>query len=344
MPPFGETFPTSPFPKTDYTLAGAFIQDEIVLAGGRLRIIPAIRFDAYELSTGSDPLYTGARADQDGDRLSPKVGAVWQATEQFQLFANYAEGFKAPTPSQVNNGFSNIASGYTSVPNPNLTPETSTSFELGARLTQTAALGGVLNAQLVLFQSDYDDFISQQQVGGSFTPANPAIYQFVNFSSVEVEGIEARADLHWDNGIFVRAAAAYADGDQTTGTTTANLTTIDPTKVVVGLGYNDNAGRFGLEGIVTWSDHKDNIETNGLSCFNQNPLLGCYRGESFALLDVTAYWNVTDRVTARVGAFNLTDQKYGWWSDIRGVAASSTARDAYTQPGRNFGLSLSLRL
>ena len=345
VPPFGETFPTSPFPKTDYTLAGAFIQDEIVLAGGRLRIIPAVRFDAYELSTDSDPLYTGARADQDGDHVSPKLGVVWQAAGPFQLFANYAEGFKAPTPSQVNNGFSNIASGYTSVPNPDLTPETSQSIELGLRLTRAPALNGVLNAQLVLFKSEYEDFISQQQVGGAFTPANPAIYQFINFASVEAEGVEARADVHWDNGVYFRAAAAYADGEQTMGAaSTAHLTTIDPVKAVFGLGYNDTEGRFGLEGVVTWSARKDNRDTDGLGCFNLAPSAGCLTGKSFALLDVTAYWNVTDRVTARVGAFNLTDEKYGWWSDIRGVAAASAVRDAYTQPGRNFGLALSLRL
>ena len=344
VPPAGETFPTSPFPATDYTLAGAFIQDEIVLAGGALRIIPAVRFDSYELSTTSDSLYIGARADQDDNHFSPKVGVVWQATQQFQLFANYAEGFKAPTPSQVNNAFSNPAQGYTSAPNPNLDPETSQSIELGARLTHALALNGVLDAQVVVFQSDFEDFISQQIVSGAFTPANPAVYQFVNFASVEIEGIEARANLHWDNGVFLRAAAAYADGHQTTGTTTASLTTIDPVKVVLGMGYNDAAGRFGFEGVVTWSARKENRDTNGLGCFNQAPSLGCYTGDEFALVDVTAWWNVTDRVTARLGAFNLTDAKYGWWSDIRGVAATSTSRDAYTQPGRNFGLSLSLRL
>lgn len=344
VPPAGEVFPTSPFPKTDYTLAGAFIQDEIVLAGGRLRIIPAVRFDSYELSTTSDPLYTGARADQSDEHFSPKLGVVWQATEHFQLFGNYAEGFKAPTPSQVNNGFANLAQGYTSISNPNLSPETSQSTEFGVRLTHAPALNGVLDAQVVAFQADYEDFISQQMVGGAFTPANPAIYQFVNFSSVEVEGLEARASLWWDNGVYLRAAAAYADGDQTTGTTTAKLTTIDPVKVVFGLGYNEPAGRYGLEGIVTWSDSKAPRDTNGLGCFNQAPSLGCYVGQDFALIDVTAYWNVTDRVTARLGAFNLTDAKYGWWSDIRGVAATSAVRDAYTQPGRNFGLSLSLRL
>lgn len=358
VPPFGEVFPTSPFPKTDYTMAGAFIQDEIVLAGGALRIIPAVRFDAYELSTDSDPLYTGARADQDGDRVSPKIGVVWQASPQFQLFANYAEGFKAPTPSQVNNGFTNIASGYTSVPNPNLTPETSQSIELGARLTQASALNGVLNAQLVVFQSDYEDFISQQQVSGSFTPADPAVYQFVNFASVEVQGVEARANLDWDNGVFLRAAAAYADGDQTVGASPkASLTTIDPLKFVLGMGWNAAGGRFGFEGVVTVSGRKNYQDTNGLGCFNPATGVGCVISEEFALVDLTAYWNVTDNVTARVGVFNVFDTKYSWWSDVRGLArvnsspagqapvfSNPATTDAYTQPGRNFGLSLSLRL
>ena len=53
---------------------------------------------------------------------------------------------------------------------------------------------------------------------------------------------------------------------------------------------------------------------------------------------------MTDTVTVRAGAFNVFDEKYGWWSDVRGLSDASTVKDAYTQPGRNFGLSLTLRL
>ena len=89
---------------------------------------------------------------------------------------------------------------------------------------------------------------------------------------------------------------------------------------------------------MTWSDRKD-AATYELSCGS-----ACYTGDSFTLLDVTAYWNVTERATLRAGAFNLLDEKYGWWSDVRGLSAASSIKDAYTQPGRNFGLSLTLRL
>ncbi|RZJ05795.1 MAG: TonB-dependent hemoglobin/transferrin/lactoferrin family receptor [Brevundimonas sp.] len=343
VPPFGEVFPTSPFPRTDYTLAGAFLQDEISLLDGDLKIIPAVRWDAYELSTASDPLYVGARADQKDDRVSPKLGVVWWGTDQVGVFANWAQGFKAPTPSQVNNGFTNVASGYMSVPNPDLRPETSESVELGLRVREVPAFGGRMAGQLVVFQSDYQDFISQQQVSGGFTPADPAVYQFVNFTDVEVEGVEAKGDIWWDNGVTARVAAAYAEGRSTTAGATRALATIDPVKVVFGLGYDDPAGRFGAQAIATWSQAKSNGATTGLACYNADPAISCAVGDDVALLDLTGYWNVSERVTARVGVFNVLDETYSWWSDVRGVAATSTVLDAYTQPGRNVGLSLALR-
>lgn len=343
VPPMGETFPTSAFPKTDYVLGGLFIQDEIGLLDGALKIIPAVRWDSYDLSTADDPLYPGARADQSGDHVSPKLGVVWQATRTFQLFGNWAEGFKAPTPSQVNNYFANPAVGYTSAPNPDLRPETSRSLEIGARLREIDLFGGRLSGQLVGFQSDYEDFISQQMVSGSFTPADPAVFQFVNFTDVEISGVEAKADVWWDNGVSARFAAAWAEGDTTSAGLTTALPTIDPVKLVFGLGYDEPAGRFGGQAIVTWSQAKDAADTDGLSCFNANPALGCAVGDDFALLDLTAYWNLNDRVTARVGLFNVFDETYSWWSDVRGVAATSAVRDAWTQPGRNVGLSLALR-
>jgi hemoglobin/transferrin/lactoferrin receptor protein len=339
VPPFGETFPTSAFPKTDFTLAGLFVQDQISLFDGALSIIPAVRWDRYDLSTTDDPFYPGARADQSGDHISPKFGMVWQATPNFGLFGNFGEGFKAPTPSQVNNFFSNIAFGYTSLPNPDLRPETSRSLEIGARLRDVSLFDGRLSGQLVGFRSDYEDFISQQVVSGSFTPADPAVFQFVNFTGVEIHGVEAKANIWWASGVTARFAAAYADGeirDPVSGT--RSLDTIDPIKVVFGLGYDDPAGRFGGQAVVTGSRAKAQADTDNLACAG-----ACAVGDDFALLDLTAYWNVSDRVSVRAGLFNVFDETYSWWSDVRGVAATSAVLDAWTQPGRNLGLSLALR-
>ena len=48
-------------------------------------------------------------------------------------------------------------------------------------------------------------------------------------------------------------------------------------------------------------------------------------------------------LTLRGGVFNLFDEKYAAWSDVRGLADTSTAKDAYTRPGRNASVSASFR-
>jgi hemoglobin/transferrin/lactoferrin receptor protein len=60
-------------------------------------------------------------------------------------------------------------------------------------------------------------------------------------------------------------------------------------------------------------------------------------------VDLTAYWNINPLLSLRAGVFNLTDETYWWWSDVRGVAASSPTVDAYTQSGRNYSASLIFR-
>lgn len=329
-PPFGETFPTRAFPATDFTLGGVFLADEISLLDGRLTVFPALRFDFYKLDPTDDPLlpnFTGA--EQSGNRLSPKVGVTFDLTDTVMAYANYGTGFRAPTPTQVNNFFENLAFGYTSLPNPDLGPERSESFEAGLRYVDDVA-----TVSLTAFRADYDDFISQEVVGGSFTPSDPAQYQFVNIDSVRIEGIEARAALDFDNGVFARLAAAYADGDvRSPGVADQPLSTIDPISVVVGAGYRDPQGRFGTELSAIYNSRKELDETEGV-CSTE-----CFRPDPFVVLDLFAWVAVTDALKLRAGVFNLTDETYAYWSDVRGLSASSTVTEAYTRPGRNVSLS-----
>ncbi|MEQ1492690.1 MAG: TonB-dependent receptor, partial [Terricaulis sp.] len=260
-PPFGETFPARPFPNTDFTLAGAFIQDEISFMDGRVAFFPAVRYDSFEIEGERDALYPAsiAIANQSDSRVTPRLGVVAWPTETFGVFFNYAQGFKAPSPSQVNNAFANLASGYTSIPNPNLRPETSESLELGVRTRDTTLFGADLRAQGNAFMGQYEDFIEQTQTGNF---GDPAIFQWVNLGEVEVWGLEGRADLTWNNGFGLAVSAAFADGDEIDPVSGAHapLESIDPLKIVTGLSYNDPDGRFGGQAIVSYITRKDNNE------------------------------------------------------------------------------------
>ena len=334
VPPAGETFPTRAFPATDFTLGGVFVGDEIALADGLVTLFPAVRFDAYKLDATEDPLlptFTGA--DQSDDHVSPRLGAVVKLSDAVRLYANYASGFKAPEPGQVNQFFGNLAFGYISEPNPDLGPERSESWEGGVRFGN-----GPLSASLTAFKARYKDFISQEVVSGSFTPTDPAIYQFINVGRVSVKGIEGKAEARLANGLTGRLAFAYADGDEILPDDSRTpLGSIDPLSVVAGIGYRDPAGRFGGEVIATHNSRKSLASTAGV-CANE-----CFRPGAFTVIDATAFVRLADRLTLRAGVFNITDEKYAYWSDIRGLAADSAVTDAYTRPGRNASASISFR-
>ncbi len=333
VPPFGESFPSRAFPVTDFTLGGIFVGDAIEIAGGAFTLYPAVRFDFYDLDPTDDPLLPNfAATGQDGSRLSPKVGAVVKlGNGDIRLFANYAQGFRAPTPSQVNNFFENLAFGYTSAPNPDLEPETSETFEGGIRYGTDQ-----VDLSLTGFVADYANFISQEQVGGSFTPFDPAVFQFVNLDSVKVNGVEARASYQAENGFRARFAIAYADGEvQSPGAPVAALSTIDPLNAVFGIGYRDPDRRFGGELIVTYNARKEANETVGV-CDGT-----CFRPSEFAIIDATAFYRFNDTFTLRAGLFNIADETYAYWNDVRGLTDTSDITEAFTQPGRNFSVSLS---
>lgn len=336
VPTAPAVFPERPFPETEYTRAGVFVVDEISFLNGQLVVYPALRYDYYELDPQADALYFGALSGQDGSHVSPKLGIVAWPTDHFGAFFNYGAGFKAPAPSEVNNYFENLTSpffSYRSIPNPDLDPETSDSVELGVRLRDVTFAGASWRASASAFSAWYENFISQETVGGAGSIADPIIYQYVNLTELDVWGLEARADAAWENGFGFSIAASFAEGDFERNATTGPYDPIDPLRVVAGLSYTEPQGRFGGQVIVTYAARKDEGEAAA----------GAYRPPSFTIGDITAFWNITEAATLRVGVFNVTDEKYWWWSDVRGLTGTPAVLDSYSQAGRNYSASISYR-
>lgn len=325
-----DVFPTRAFPITDFTLAGVYLSDRIEIADGRFQLYPALRFDHYSLSPQDDPLLPGfAAAKQSGSRLSPKIGAVAKLTQAFSLFANYAHGFKAPAPSQVNQFFENPTApqgAYRTIPNPDLKPETSRSIEGGLRFASNHVFASVTG-----FSGRYRNFISQETVSAS--GASPTLFQYVNLARAKISGVEGKLDLSSESGLTGQLAVSYAKGTSFRNGVGTPLASIDPLKLVAGVGYRDPQGRFGGQIVMTHSARKEADRAAATA----------YRPDGFTILDATVFVKPTENLTLRAGIFNITDETYAWWSDVRGLAASSTVTDAYTQPGRNLSVSASYR-
>jgi len=326
VPPFGETFPSKPFPDTRYRLLGAFVQSEIELGRrGALSVIPALRFDRYELDPDPAGYTASAVVGLSDQALTPRLGAVWKLHEAAQPYAQWSRGFRAPTPDQVNNGFSNPASGYRSIGNPDLKAERAESVEVGLR----GAAGSTWRWQLAAYDNRYRDFISQQQVGGSFTPGDPAVFQYINLAQARIRGFEAR--LHWNPapGWSLRSAYATARGDSELRGTKTPLATVEPAR-----------GHLGVEhtrGAWSW---RANVVHAAAKKADRLPAASAIATPSYTTLDLGASWRLGRQFVLHLALDNVTDETYWRWGDARSLSTTTAAvRDSYTAPGRSASLT-----
>lgn len=332
VPPYGGVFPDKPFPDTIYTLSGAFLQSEIEL--GDFSITPGLRFDYYRIAPSSSLNSSQATRGQalnsptttDGYALTPRLGVVWSLHQMFAPYAQYAQGFRAPTPDQVNNGFRNLASGYTSIGNPNLKPEYAESIEIGIR-----GFDKNVSYSFSAFDNRYKNFISQQIVGGAGRPSNPTVYQYVNLTDAHIQGVVARADWSFQKNWVLESGVAYMKGDSMIRGRKQPLDSIQPLKILVGLRYDE----------ATWGARADwvwNAAKSPSRIAQSSPEQ--YATPAYGTLDLGWYWKPASNLTINANVNNAFDTKYWRWSDVSGLANNSPIKDAYTAPGRNIQVSL----
>jgi hemoglobin/transferrin/lactoferrin receptor protein len=110
---------------------------------------------------------------------------------------------------------------------------------------------------------------------------------------------------------------------------------------VASLGYRAPSGRFGAELILTHNARKERGEVERDSITGAELFI---RPEASTVFDLTAFVALTDRLKLRAGLFNITDETYALWSDVRGLRVNDAAIfDAFTRPGRNASISASYR-
>lgn len=324
-----DTFPVHDFPPTDTTNAAVFGQDEIKLADGRLSLVPGLRVDYYKLDPKNDPIYSEVNpvppASLDDTSASPKLAAIWRFDETFSAYAQYAHAFRAPPYNDVNLGFTNLQFGYTSIPNPDLKPETSNGFEVGLR-----GDGRYGYFSLAAYENKYKDFIESQAIVDIDPETGFITFQSINLSRVKIRGVEAR--YGFDFGAFsdalrgwsLKGSLATARGDDETAN--QPLTSIDPAKAVLGIAFDRE--RWGAELVGSFVERKDRLAKPT----EDDPTV-LFAAPGYATLDFYSHWQVLPQVQLFGALTNLTNRKYWEWGIVGGIPDSSTI-DRYTAPGR----------
>jgi hemoglobin/transferrin/lactoferrin receptor protein len=325
-PPAGESFPLKRFPDTTESSSALFAQAE--LHNGPWSVTPGLRAEHYSIKPKQAGFLPPVASNSDS-AISPKLGVMLQASPAWSVYGNYAAGFRAPNAGQINAFFENPVAFYKSVPNPDLRPEKSQTFELGLRGRMDR-----LRVDAAVFTGRYKDFIvDQQQISGQFgNPSNPAVFQSVNVGRARISGFELKADYDWGRWAGgnwqTRMAYGYADGKDTQAD--KPLDSISPQQLVLGVRYEHSA--VGVQFNVShWSGKKASDAASGNAAW-LNP--------SATVADLSAQWRIRPDLRLNAGIYNLTDKKYWRWADVRGLAAGTAIADAYSQPGRHVRVSM----
>ncbi len=328
----GEPMPTRDFPRTVSDRIGAFVQNEASLADGRAELVTALRFDGFRNDAQSDPVFAAANpgrpvVDSRDTALSPKLGALFRVTPTTTITAQLAAGFRAPPPADLNLGLSSLPAGYAVVPNPDLRSERSRAAEIGVRERRPA-----FDAAFTAFIADYDDLIVSRAPlpcpgDPACVPGALATFRSQNIASARIYGFEAVAAWRLGGPWTLRGSASGARGSDTQRGVPLNA--VDPTRVVAGLLYDRAGVAAALQASYVWP--KERVDASAGELFAP---------PGYTVVDLTANWQLANRLRLSAGVFNLFDAKYWSWSDVRGVVAPGATIDRYSQPGRNASVLL----
>ncbi|WP_186170585.1 TonB-dependent hemoglobin/transferrin/lactoferrin family receptor [Vibrio chagasii] len=306
---------------------GLFVQDEISLMNNKLVVTPGVRFDYFSTDPGKN---TGeSLTDFSDSAVTGRLGTTYKLTDTGTVFGQISQGFRAPSFDELYYTYDNPGHGYVNDPNPDLKSETSISYELGYRHNTQAS-----SSEIAAYYSDYDDFIETvvtKKTGGT------THYSNVNLESATIKGVEFSNTLLWDvlvgapEGISTHFVASYTKGEDGNGNA---LNSVNPWNAVLGLNYDAPNQNWGTSLKLNYTADKSGSDIN----FDDENGGNAGQAElpSATVVDLTAYYKPMKDLTIRGGVFNLTNEEYYRWNDIRG---DDELYKENSQAERNYGIS-----
>ncbi|WP_114416848.1 TonB-dependent receptor plug domain-containing protein [Marinospirillum perlucidum] len=174
---------------SDAAMQAVFVQDEMLLTD-QLTLTLGGRYDHH---------------DDFGGEFTPRGYLVYQLSDGLSLKGGVSTAYKAPSPHQIVEEYQIVSCGGSCfIPgNPDLVPETSTSFEAGAEIDQQS-----WRMSAVVFRTQVEDMISatRDSVTGDRS--------WENLNEVELQGVELEGDADLTSSVRLDASYAYLDTEE----------------------------------------------------------------------------------------------------------------------------------
>lgn len=225
------------------------------------------------------------------------------------------------------------------------------------------------NLEASWFNNAYRDLIvrgyeAQIKNGKEEAKGDPA---YLNAQSARITGINILGKIDWNgvwdklpegwystfayNRVRVRDIKKRADR---TDIQSHLFDAIQPSRYVVGLGYDQPEGKWGVNGMLTYSKAKEITELLGsralLNGNSRNTKATARRTRPWYIVDVSGYYTIKKHFTLRAGVYNLLNHRYVTWENVRQTADGAVNQhknvgvyNRYAAPGRNYTFSLEMK-
>jgi iron complex outermembrane receptor protein len=177
-----------------------YVQDKISL--GDLTI--NLGWKGFQVNNESDPRIQGSLAAgkiKSQDWFQPHAGVAYKLTDKAEIFGGFTQVTRAFVSSATSGPFATTQAGFNALVTRGLKPESSDTFELGARYNDN-----VFNGVIGVYYVNFRNRLLGVQTGAGIV-GNPAILQ--NVGSVRSLGFEAAGDIRLGGGMTLFASYSY---------------------------------------------------------------------------------------------------------------------------------------
>jgi hemoglobin/transferrin/lactoferrin receptor protein len=285
---------------------------------GRFDLNAGLRYSRFDIETPAAGTVPGVRLKP--DQLTGNIGLSIELTESTRLIANLGRGFRAPNIFDLGL-FGPRPGNRFSEPNPDLEPETVTSFDVGMKYG-----GERFSGELIAFRSSYRDKITSV-LTGEVLPGGVFVVQNRNLTRQDLWGVEAGARYRMETpDLEFYATATYTRGDERLEGEDTPADRIPPLFGKLGARWRIDR-RFGLEAYSFYAAAQDRLSPRDAV----DPRINPNGTAGWATLNLRADWRIFDGLGVALRAENLADKRY------------REHGSGLDEPGRNFIVSLDYR-
>ncbi|MEW6162507.1 MAG: TonB-dependent receptor [Nitrospirota bacterium] len=295
----------------------AFVQDEIMILDNLTAYI-GFREDWWETYDGyvnkvGTAGYPKEYGSKDASSFSPKAAIVYKPFEKTTLRTSVGKAFRPPTVYDLYATL--IISGITYAGNPDLKPETTTSWEISVNqgLWKGAKIG------ITYFENYLEDLIYSQTT-------SPTYWERINVGKAESKGVELEAEQRFEKWLRLFANFTYNNGKITENVAkplTVGKRLLYLPEKMFNMGADIEKGHFSssITGRYVGKRYKNDENKDKV-----NNVYGSY--DPYFIADAKVSYKITKQATVSFSVDNIFDRDYFYY---------------YKAPGRSWFGEITMR-